>query len=60
MLTVSTVVLLSVGLVLGVVVRLCVREKSLMHTHSYQHNEPNIHGNNYMILQKKLWTLLQA
>jgi len=44
-LSISFLVLLSVGLVLGVMSHLCVRKKTDTHTHSHENNESITHGN---------------
>jgi len=44
-LSVSFLVLLSVGLVLGVISHLCTRKKTDTPTHSHENNESVIHGN---------------
>jgi hypothetical protein len=44
-LSISFLVLFSVGLVLGVISHLCTRKKTDTHGHSHENNESSIHGN---------------
>jgi hypothetical protein len=44
-LSISFLVLLSVGLVLGVISHLCTRQKTDTHVHSHKNNESGIYGN---------------
>jgi len=44
-LSISFLVLFSVGLVLGVISHLCTRKKTDTHAHSHENNESSILGN---------------